>query len=90
MQVFVWIYLYKCPLTPGAINCRILEILKFYVYWLERNVSFIPIIEHGLKRTIELIYALYFEIKSYVKLIYRSSEILQYKINTPGCRFCIR
>ena len=69
MQVFVWIYLYKCPLTPGAINCRILEKLKFYVHWLERNVSFIPIMEYGLKITIELIYALYFEIKIYIKLI---------------------
>ena len=78
MQVFVWIYLYKCPLTPGAINCRILEILKFYVYWLERNVSFIPIMEYGLKRTIELIYALYFEIKRYVKLI--SFELLDKNI----------
>ena len=69
MQVFVWIYLYKCPLTPGAINCRILEKLKFYVHWLERNVSFIPIMEYCLKITIELVYALYFEIKSYAKLI---------------------
>ena len=84
MQVFVWIYLYKCPLTPGAINCRILEILKFYVYWLERNVSFIPIMEYGLKRTIELIYALYFEIKRYVKLL--SFELLDKNIVHP--KYC--